>query len=54
MTQLEIFQEIADAVNAAAGSKNPKWNALLWYKARGNLLRVARDNMGAAQKLPLL
>ena len=24
MTQLEIFQEIADAVNAAAGSKNPK------------------------------
>lgn len=24
MTQLEIFKEIADAVNAAAGSKNPK------------------------------
>lgn len=24
MTQLEIFQKIADAVNAAAGSKNPK------------------------------
>jgi hypothetical protein len=24
MTQLEIFQEIADAVNAAAGSKNPR------------------------------
>lgn len=24
MTQLKIFQEIADAVNAAAGSKNPK------------------------------